>query len=76
MDSMLYVSLTVTANSGIETRTNRVLGPTLILGDHPRTVDIDLPTRPELATAFLTRLAETCTDLAARLAEPPKATRA
>lgn len=76
MDSMLYVSLTVTANSGIETRTNRVLGPTLILGDHPRTVDIDLPTRPDLATAFLTRLAETCTDLAARLAEPPEAARA
>ena len=76
MHSVLHVSLMVSADSGIETRTNRVLGPTLILGDHPCTVDIDLPTRPELASAFLTRLSETCTDLAARLAEPPKAARA
>ena len=69
MNTVLHVSLMVSADSGIEIRTNRVLGPTLILGDHPRTVDIDLPTRPELATAFLERLAETCTTLAARLAE-------
>ena len=48
MHSVLHVSLMVSADSGIETRTNRVLGPTLILGDHPCTVDIDLPTRPEL----------------------------
>ncbi|MBS2966447.1 hypothetical protein KGA66_25625 [Actinocrinis puniceicyclus] len=76
MHSILHVALVVGADSGIETRTNDVLGPTLILGDHPRTVDIALPTRPELATAFLTRLAETCTTLAARLAEPSEATRA
>ena len=76
MHSVLHVSLMVNADSGIELRTNRVLGPTLILGDHPRTVDIDLARHPELATAFLTRLAETCTTLAARLAEQPEATRA
>ena len=76
MHSILHVALVVSADSGIETRTNEALGPTLILGDHPRTVDIALPTRSELATAFLTRLAETCTTLAARLAEPPEAARA
>ena len=76
MNTVLYVSLMVSADSGIEIRTNRVLGPTLILGDHPRTIDIDLPRCPELATAFLARLAETCTTLAARLAEPSEAARA
>jgi hypothetical protein len=76
MHSVLHVSLMVNADSGIETCTNRILGPTLILGDHPRTVDIALPTRPDLATAFLTRLAETCTTLAAQLTEPSKAARA
>lgn len=76
MHSVLHVALVVNADSGIETRTDRVLGPTLILGDHPRTVDIALPTRPELATAFMTRLAATCTTLAARLDEPPEAARA
>lgn len=76
MHAVLYVSLMVNADSGIETRTNRVLGPTLILGDHPRTVDIDLPARPELATAFLARLAETCTTLAAQLTEQHEAARA
>jgi hypothetical protein len=75
MHSVLHVALVVSADSGIETRTNDVLGPTLILGDHPRTVDVALPTRPELATAFLTRLAEICTDLATRLAEPSGAAR-
>jgi hypothetical protein len=69
MHSILHVALVVDAGSGIEIRTAPVLGPTLILGDHPRTVDIALPTRPELATAFLTRLAETCTTLATQLAE-------
>jgi hypothetical protein len=39
-------------------------------------VDIALPTHPELATAFLTRLAETCTTLAGRLTEPSEAARA
>jgi hypothetical protein len=76
MHTVLHVSLIVNADSGIETRTNHVLGPTLILGDHPRTIDIDLPRHPELATAFLERLAATCTTLAARLAEPSEATRA
>jgi hypothetical protein len=75
MHSVLHVALVVNADSGIEIRTNDVLGPTLILGDHPRTVDIALPTRPELATAFLTRLAETCNDLTTRLAEPSGAAR-
>ncbi len=76
MHSVLHGALIVNADSGIETRTNCVLGPTLILGDHPRTVDIALPTRPELATAFLTLLAATCTTLAAQLDEPPEAARA
>jgi hypothetical protein len=76
MHSVLHVALVVNADSGIEIRTNDVLGPTLILGDHPRTVDIALPTRPELAAAFLERMAETCTDLATHLAEPPEAARA
>jgi hypothetical protein len=76
MHSVLHVSLIVNADSGIEIRTNRVLGPTLILGDHPRTVDVDLPTHPDLASAFLTRLAETCTDLATQITEPPETTRA
>lgn len=76
MHSILHVALVVSADSDIEIRTNDVLGPTLILGDHPRTVDVSLPTRPDLATAFLTRLAETCTTLAAQLTEPSKAARA
>jgi hypothetical protein len=76
MRSVLHVALVVGADSEIETRTNDVLGPTLILGDHPRTVDIALPTRPELATAFLTRLAETCNALVEQLAEPSETARA
>jgi hypothetical protein len=76
MHSVLHVSLMVSVDSGIETRTNRILGPTLILGDHPRTVDIDLPTHPELASAFLTRLAETCTALATQVTDPPEAAQA
>lgn len=76
MHSILHVALVVNADSGVEIRTESVLGPTLILGDHPRTVDIALPTRPELAAAFLTRLAETCTTLAAQLAGPNEAARA
>ena len=75
MHCILHVALVVSADSGIEIRTNDVLGPTLILGDHPRTVDVAPPTRPDLATAFLIRLAETCTTLAAQLAEPSEAAR-
>ena len=76
MHSILHVALVVNADSDIGIRTNPVLGPTLILGDHPRTVDIALPTRTDLATAFLTRLAETCTTLAAQLTEPSETARA
>lgn len=76
MNSVLHVAMVVSADSGIEIRTNPVLGPTLILGDHPRTVDIALPIHPDLATAFLARLSETCTALAAQLTEPSKAARA
>ena len=69
MTSILHVALIVDADTRIEVRTSGVLGPTLILGDHPRTVDIDLPTHPDVATAFLARLVETCTSLGAQLAE-------
>lgn len=76
MTSLLQVALIVDADTRIDVCTSAILGPTLILGDHPRTVDIDLPMRPELATAFLERLAEACTTLAAQLTEPPEAPRA
>lgn len=69
MTSILHVAPIVDADTRIDVRTSGVLGPTLILGDHPRTVDIDLPAHPGLATAFLARLVETCTSLAAQLAE-------
>jgi len=71
MHSLLHVALLVDTDTGIEVHTNTVLGPTLILGDHPRTVDIGLPTHPDAASAFLRRLASVATDLAHQITTQP-----
>ena len=64
MHALLHVALLVDTDTGIQVHTNSILGPTLILGDHPRTIDIGLPTHPESAAAFLYRLAAVATNLA------------
>ena len=70
MHTLLHVALLVDTDTGIEVHTNSILGPTLILGDHPRTIDIGLPKHPDAAAAFLHRLAAVATDLAHQITTP------
>ena len=66
----LLVALSVGADTGIDTRISGILGPTLRLGDHPRVIDIDLPSHPDLAVEFLHRLATAAIDLAQQITTP------
>jgi hypothetical protein len=69
MRSLLHVALIVDADTGIDTVTASPLAPLLRLGDHPRVIDIDLPSDPERAAAFLARLADTAIRLAEQLGQ-------